>query len=104
MGRIARRVEVYRLEGPAYTQAAALGEGEEITSPPLPGFACPVRGFFYELTAQQLEERPHTTCGGDMWFGGPMQARRLEHGPPAAAHVANTSRIRALLDGSPCGG
>jgi Uma2 family endonuclease len=47
--RFARRVEVYRLEGASYTPTAALGAGDEIASPLLPGFACVVGEFFADL-------------------------------------------------------
>jgi len=47
--RFARTVIVHRPAGPAYVIAATLGTNETLTSPLLPGFACPVRDLFADL-------------------------------------------------------
>jgi Uma2 family endonuclease len=49
--RLARQVEVYRLDGPRYTLAAALAAGDTLASPLLPGFACIVGELFADLPA-----------------------------------------------------
>jgi Uma2 family endonuclease len=50
--REARRVEVYRPQGPAYTLAELLSEGDTLSSPILPGFSCPVSEIFADLPAE----------------------------------------------------
>jgi Uma2 family endonuclease len=48
--RFSRTVEVYRLTSAAYAHIATLGADAELTSPLMPGFACPVAEFFADLT------------------------------------------------------
>jgi Uma2 family endonuclease len=47
--RFTRTVEVYRLTGRAYTHVTTLGEADQIDSPLLPGFVCPISEFFADL-------------------------------------------------------
>jgi Uma2 family endonuclease len=47
--RFARAVEVYRLAGTELRQIAVLGVTDELSSPLLPGFSCPVGVLFNEL-------------------------------------------------------
>lgn len=49
--RFARQVVVHRPEGPSYRIVAALGPGDTLSSPLLPGFACPVAELFADLPA-----------------------------------------------------
>jgi Uma2 family endonuclease len=49
--RFARQVEVFRLDGETYTRADALAVSDSLTSPILPGFACPVGELFADLPA-----------------------------------------------------
>jgi Uma2 family endonuclease len=52
--RFARTVQIYRPDGPAYVLAATLGADHAITSPLLPGFACPVAELFVDLSADAV--------------------------------------------------
>ena len=49
--RFARTVEVYRLAEGTLQLAVTLGENDELTSPLLPGFVCPVAALFVDLPA-----------------------------------------------------
>jgi len=54
--RFARVVQIYRPNGPTYQLAATLATADTLTSPILPGFACPVAELFADLHSQPAAE------------------------------------------------